>query len=125
MLLGDPVGALRDREVPLVLLDVRLDLVEAEIGGVPGLDRLLDRDVELGDLREHCLGVRPRCPDLCRLGDSGAGSHEGRYKNGERHREPTLFRVSPHYPPYRMRNLVWISLCTSGANYQPHRTQVK
>ena len=119
MLLGEPVGALRDREVPLVLLDVRLDLVEAEIGGVLGLDRELDLRVDLCDLREHRLGLGPRCPDLRRLGDGGAVAARAATSCHERHREQRFSWFPITGPAPAAEKLRANALAHKRGNYQP------
>ena len=114
VLLSDPVGALRDREVPLVLLDVRLDLVEAEIGGVPGLDGLLDRRCRA----RRSARAPPRRPPAL------PGSGPARRQRCRQPRGPLARTASAAasqrffvFPPTigftASKNLVWISPCTS------------
>ena len=71
--LGGIEALLRDDEVVRVRVQVGVDLIELDVRVVVRLDRLLELDVGLLDLRQHRLGLGPLRLDRVRGRRADAG----------------------------------------------------
>ncbi len=120
--LGEPVGPAGDGEVPLVLLDVGLDLVEPQRRGVVGLDRELEVPVDLGDLRQHALGLGLGSPDLGRGGHGRGGRREGGHGCHRDHREHPPRMATDDRPLPAAEKSLRMPADSSRAKYQGRRT---